>query len=62
MVEIGDILYVKKGVMSTGYDGLPVIIFEKGPMYFRARYQYPNELIHDYWNLTEKDIVYYLER
>lgn len=60
MINIGDVYYVKKGVLSN-LDGLPVVIYAYSDPYYKGRYQNIN-LTHDYWNLTEHDIEYFLEK
>ena len=62
MTEIGDIYYVKKGVVSDAYYGLPVIISGYEENCYVVRHQEIGELIHGTWRLSEADIKYYLEQ
>ena len=63
MVKIGDIYYVKNGVISPIFNGIPGIVFNKTvDGYYQIRFQNAGELTHDYWNILEEDFPKYLER
>jgi len=62
MTNIGDILYVRVGRISSDLDGCPCIVAEKHGSVFRIRYQIAGALTHDWWNAAEADISRYFEQ
>ena len=62
MIEIGDIYYAKKGMISSSVDGIPIIIFSNINGHYQVRYQEMDKLTHNYWNMTEENISQYFER
>lgn len=62
MIKLGDIFYVRKGVMSSDYDEMPVIFFNEMEGYYQLRYQKLGELTHSFWNIRKEDFFRYLEK
>jgi hypothetical protein len=62
MIKIGDIFYVKKGTMSSEFDGVPVIIYMCDGHTCRARYQVPGIPVHSEWHFEKLTFSKYLER
>jgi len=62
MIKLGDILYVKPGIVGHRYDRIPVIVFEIRENFYKVRFVVPGEGYHGEWAFSLDDMRHYLER